>query len=1013
MAVTCLGDTDIPYNETDYSQSPNISTLGQFGDIPVSQFTGVPKISIPICKIEINGKSIPITLDYHTSGIRMEQKPGWIGAGWSLMAAGAIVRLQNGGNDEYQHFMKKKNIIYGGQGYFQNLNDLNNDNWGTQSFLNDFIENYNSTYLSLNQDLDPDEFRFDFLGHSGSFFKDCQGQWQIRSKENFRIADMSLGKVPYEAPDNLGKPDVIVGFTLIGDDGIIYKFGYDIEATDFEIRYYEEKNQFWHSSAWNLTEIDFPDGAKIKYSYKRSNFTTQTTLNRTVSLIDGHEYPNPSYILGGALIAPSCLETITFPDGTVDFFSSYIDQPDDEIVRKNMDDITKQILKNKLPYSIEHYLYYLTSGLTQKIDGGYTPVVSNTPKNFVLDSIKVVNRKSEVVSRCVLIHHGSSNLKLGLDEVRLYGSNNQCQKYSFEYYKTDKLPNTYHSEMFDHWGYYRGQKYLTDIYDETVDRSSNPMLAGYGVLNKIIYPTGGYTRFEYEAHNCHASIENDLSYNNHGGQFLGGCRIKRIINNATNLPQREVVSKEYYYCSAVDYIDKKDKIPTSSAYSTGILAGIPKYELNDYVLNCPTKKKSKKTFGFKKTPRSVFAAGVGSSGNYIGYSEVIEKYPNGSFRVFKFSNHDNGYSDEAPTALYGGTAQERVPVSSLGYTRGLILQVDDYDQSFNLKKSRKMSYSTIDKEKYVRGIYTNVLHYDVDSKSRFYPYLEASSYKHFYDMPRLSKEEVTIYSGKLSNSRLCEYFYNKLGQISKTLETFNSRDMLETKYKYLWETSGMTNDDEDYVPSLISSKERTIINTFGTEVCLDYETYIYDKLSQNLFVPTRSYKVHFGDGTTRTTAQKFISQLNSNTLKTPPVIPSLTANVIDTTCADFDSKGHLLYYSINNTEPSVYLWGNQGQRIVAVIKGSSLNEVMHLTGMSKDELGNLGDDYDDLIDRLRALLPGALITSYKFKPLVGMTKETTPSVVSTYYDYDTRGRLKTIKNDRNQTVESYQYHTIR
>ena len=69
MAVTCLGDTDIPYNETDYSQSPNISTLGQFGDIPVSQFTGVPKISIPICKIEINGKSIPITLDYHTSGI--------------------------------------------------------------------------------------------------------------------------------------------------------------------------------------------------------------------------------------------------------------------------------------------------------------------------------------------------------------------------------------------------------------------------------------------------------------------------------------------------------------------------------------------------------------------------------------------------------------------------------------------------------------------------------------------------------------------------------------------------------------------------------------------------------------------------------------------------------------------------------------------------------------------------------------------------------------------------------
>ena len=273
MAVTCLGDTDIPYNETDYSQSPNISTLGQFGDIPVSQFTGVPKISIPICKIEINGKSIPITLDYHTSGIRMEQKPGWIGAGWSLMAAGAIVRLQNGGNDEYQHFMKKKNIIYGGQGYFQNLNDLNNDNWGTQSFLNDFIENYNSTYLSLNQDLDPDEFRFDFLGHSGSFFKDCQGQWQIRSKENFRIADMSLGKVPYEAPDNLGKPDVIVGFTLIGDNGGLIignqadyscEYAYDLNGniTSLTRNGVAMSVQAFDFKCWNFGMID---DAKFEY----------------------------------------------------------------------------------------------------------------------------------------------------------------------------------------------------------------------------------------------------------------------------------------------------------------------------------------------------------------------------------------------------------------------------------------------------------------------------------------------------------------------------------------------------------------------------------------------------------------------------------------------------------------------------------------------------------------------------------------------------------------------------
>src|SRR5262245_60995359 len=72
--------------------SPVAASLGKYVEQPVGLYNGIPQVDIPIYTIQAANLSLPISLSYHASGIKVSEMASNIGLGWSLNAGGVITR---------------------------------------------------------------------------------------------------------------------------------------------------------------------------------------------------------------------------------------------------------------------------------------------------------------------------------------------------------------------------------------------------------------------------------------------------------------------------------------------------------------------------------------------------------------------------------------------------------------------------------------------------------------------------------------------------------------------------------------------------------------------------------------------------------------------------------------------------------------------------------------------------------------------------------------------------------
>ncbi len=127
---------------------------------------------------------------------------------------------------------------------------------------------------------------------------------------------------------------------------------------------------------------------------------------------------------------------------------------------------------------------------------------------------------------------------------------------------------------------------------------------------------------------------------------------------------------------------------------------------------------------------------------------------------------------------------------------------------------------------------------------------------------------------------------------------------------------------------------------------------------------------------------------------------------------DFYQNGNLRMAKQENGPTTVYLWGYDDRYPIAKIEGVTKAEVA--TALSTNEAGLATFDETDItaIDALRSntALSQAMITTYTYKPLVGVATITDPRGYTNTFEYDARNRLKTVKDDAGKLVSDYEYH---
>lgn len=105
-AVSPTSEDSIEYRQREYMPDAGVNAAfplehassaetvkpGGDAETSVSLYTGTPDITIPLHTLHVGNYALPISLNYHSSGIKVSQEASRVGLGWNLQAGGMITR---------------------------------------------------------------------------------------------------------------------------------------------------------------------------------------------------------------------------------------------------------------------------------------------------------------------------------------------------------------------------------------------------------------------------------------------------------------------------------------------------------------------------------------------------------------------------------------------------------------------------------------------------------------------------------------------------------------------------------------------------------------------------------------------------------------------------------------------------------------------------------------------------------------------------------------------------------
>jgi hypothetical protein len=419
--------------------SPTVASLGKYGDIPVSLYTGVPNITIPFYDIKYGELSLPVSISYHSAGVRVEEVATCVGLGWSLNAGGIVGRNVRGLQDEnnYWYPIAPANSVEG----------IMNSNATLQSQLADDVD---AGY----KDGEPDMYYFNFGPYAGKFFFDQLGVAHSTPARNLVIT-------PYQT-----------GFKIVTEDGTVYTFlNYETNNPS------NCGNDQTITTAWFLTNIKSKDGKReISFVYEQSIYTYTTLLGQVkyVSVNgSGNQTCMSDQLCNGTQhYVTHRLTRINFGNGYLKF--NYNNVRADLVDDKSLDEVEIYNANNSLLKRFRFFYSYFGNN-----SDGINRLTEHT-KRLKLDSLQEVTPTIQKPP-----HIFEYNTSIPLPHRLSYGQD-------FWGYYNGKDANPYLVSKFT-----LIQNGVPVNY-AGADRKANELTTQAAILKKIKYPTGGETLFTYE-----------------------------------------------------------------------------------------------------------------------------------------------------------------------------------------------------------------------------------------------------------------------------------------------------------------------------------------------------------------------------------------------------------------------------------------------------------------------------------------------------------------------------------
>lgn len=366
-----------------------------------------------------------------------------------------------------------------------------------------------------------------------------------------------------------------------------------------------------------------------------------------------------------------------------------------------------------------------------------------------------------------------------------------------------------------------------------------------------------------------------------------------------------------------------------------------------------------------------------SRGNLVGYTAVSESYGDMDTQGYTTYRYHN-VPDEVTDIYLAGIPT--VP----DYENGKLSSVEYRDKNHKLLKREEYTYSPSSSEEVwapkIRNYYFNP---DYSHPTRtMQPYnLWAQSYY-------LSKKVTTDYRAEGNIVDEERYAYTDYGVLS-SLKSNKHGVEKEKQFKY-------ANSFTDAVSVKMKGKymvgipiERVELSA-GKVVNASKTEY---KDTLNMILPKRTLK--FSSTTPKTLADY------------------AGAYVQDIWFGKYTSRGRLLGY-IRNNLPVSFLWAYNNLYPVAKIEGKTYEAVEKISSASISQLPANANtaSITAVLNTVRNGLANdnALVTTYLYRPLVGVTEIVEPNKEKATFTYDDFNRLFQVKDHNGKVVNEYQYN---